>query len=173
MLELITMVSSIYSETTTSAINVSSLPLPSEHAGGSKFRDSINPSSETEEETKAKPLALVVDDAPDVTEMIGMLMRFAGFEVVTAFGAAEAFDAARRRRFDVIISDIGMPGMNGYELAEALRALPSYEAVPLIAVTGFSMYDDRERALGSGFNDFLTKPINPMDLINTVKRLRE
>ena len=124
-------------------------------------------------EAKAKPLALVVDDAPDVTEMLGMLMRFAGYEVVTAFGAAEAFDAARRSHFDVVISDIGMPGMNGYELAEALRRLPSYAAVPLIAVTGFSMFDDRERALGSGFNDFLTKPINPSDLIDTVNRLRE
>ena len=125
------------------------------------------------EAKKEKPLALVVDDAPDVTEMIGMLMRFAGYEVVMALGAAEAFDAARQSRFDVVISDIGMPGMNGYELAEALRALPAYESVPLIAVTGFSMYDDRERALGSGFNDFLTKPINPTDLIDTVKRLRE
>ena len=124
-------------------------------------------------EAKAKPLALVVDDAPDVTEMLGMLMRFAGYEVVTALGAAEAFDAARRSHFDVVISDIGMPGMNGYELAEALRRLPSYAAVPLIAVTGFSMFDDRERALGSGFNDFLTKPINPSDLIDTVNRLRE
>jgi len=124
-------------------------------------------------EGKAKPLALVVDDAPDVTEMLGMLMRFAGYEVVTAFGAAEAFEAARRNSFDVVISDIGMPGMNGYELAEALRRLPSYAAVPLIAVTGFSMFDDRERALGSGFDEFLTKPINPSDLIAKVNRLRE
>ncbi|MCA1632673.1 MAG: response regulator [Acidobacteria bacterium] len=115
--------------------------------------------------------ALVVDDAPDVTEMIGMLMRYAGYDVVTAFSAAEAFDVARADRFDVVISDIGMPGMNGYELAEALRALPAYSGVPLIAVTGFSMFDDRTRALSSGFNDFLTKPINPDDLLDVVKRL--
>jgi CheY-like chemotaxis protein len=115
--------------------------------------------------------ALVVDDAPDVTEMIGMLMRYAGYEVVTAFSAAEAFDAARADLFDVVISDIGMPGMNGYELAEALRALPAYQSVPLIAVTGFSMYDDRARALDSGFNDFLTKPISPGHLLDVVKRL--
>ncbi len=115
--------------------------------------------------------ALVVDDAPDVTEMIGMLMSYAGYEVVTAFSATEAFDAARSGSFDVVISDIGMPGMNGYELAEALRSLPAYQSVPLIAVTGFSMYDDRTRALSSGFNDFLTKPINPGDLLDLVKRL--
>ncbi len=115
--------------------------------------------------------ALVVDDAPDVTEMISMLMRYAGYDVVMAFSAPEAFDAARAGHFDVIISDIGMPGMNGYELAEALRALPAYSGVPLIAVTGFSMYDDRTRALSSGFDDFLTKPINPDDLLEVVKRL--
>ncbi len=121
----------------------------------------------------AQPLALVVDDAPDVTEMIAVLMRLAGYEVVTAFGAAAAFEAARRTPFDVVISDIGMPGMNGYELAAALRALPAYEGVPLIAVSGFATYSDRERALGSGFDDFLTKPINPSDLVDKVNRLRE
>ena len=114
---------------------------------------------------------LVVDDAPDVTEMIGMLMRYAGYDVTTALSAPEAFDAARRDRFDVIVSDIGMPGMNGYQLAEALRALPDYAAVPLVAVTGFTMFDDRERARASGFDDFLTKPISPTDLLDAVKRL--
>lgn len=119
-----------------------------------------------------KPLALVVDDAPDVTEMIGMLMRFAGYEVVAAFNAVDALDAARQTHFNVVVSDIGMPGMSGYELAEALRTLPDYGSVPMIAVTGFATYDDRERAVSSGFNDCLTKPINPMDLIDLVKRLR-
>ena len=120
----------------------------------------------------AKPRALVVDDAPDVTEMIAMLLRYAGYDVVTVFSAPDAFDTARGEQFDVVVSDIGMPGMNGYELAEALRAIPSYNKVPMIAVTGFAMYDDRERALESGFNAFLTKPINPMDLIDLVKRLQ-
>jgi CheY-like chemotaxis protein len=114
---------------------------------------------------------LIVDDAPDVTEMIAMLMSYAGYQVATAFSAAEAFDAARREHFDAIISDIGMPGMNGYQLAEALRALPDYKTIPLIAVTGFTMYDDRERARSAGFDGFLSKPINPSDLIEAVKRL--
>lgn len=118
-----------------------------------------------------KPRALVVDDAPDVTEMIAMLLRYAGYDVVTTFSAPDALNAASEESFDVVVSDIGMPGMNGYELAERLRGLPAYAAVPLIAVTGFAMYDDRERALESGFNAFLTKPINPMDLIDLVKRL--
>jgi CheY-like chemotaxis protein len=139
--------------------------------GFDPFRDAAPRAAGAESEASSKLRALVVDDAPDVTEMIGMLMSYAGYEVVTAFSATEAFDAARSDRFDVVISDIGMPGMNGYELAEALRALPAYQSVPLIAVTGFSMYDDRTRALDSGFNDFLTKPINPGDLLDVVKRL--
>ncbi len=115
--------------------------------------------------------ALVVDDAPDVTEMLAVLMRFAGYEVTTAFSAADALGAARRDHFDMVVSDIGMPVMNGYQLAEALRALPDYSGVPLIAVTGFSQFDDRARALSSGFDDFLTKPINPTDLLDVIKRL--
>ena len=122
-------------------------------------------------EEKQKQRALVVDDSPDVTEMLAMLLRYAGFDVVTVFSAPDALETAQSEQFDVVVSDIGMPGMNGYELAERLRALTAYRAVPMIAVTGFAMYDDRDRALESGFNAFLTKPVNPMDLIDLVKRL--
>jgi|ERR1044071_522849 CheY-like chemotaxis protein len=125
------------------------------------------------EKDKDKPRALVVDDAPDVTEMIATLLQHAGYHAVMAFSAAEALEAARAEQFEVVVSDIGMPGMNGYDLAVALRALPEYKSVPLIAVTGFSMYDDRGRALESGFNAHMTKPINPMSLLDLIKSLRD
>lgn len=115
--------------------------------------------------------ALVVDDNPDITAMLAAVLRHAGYEVSTAHSAQDALEAALAKHFDAVISDIGMPGMNGYELARALRALPEYGAVPMVAVTGFAMYDDRDRALASGFNAFLTKPINPMDLIDLVRQL--
>jgi two-component system CheB/CheR fusion protein len=146
-------------------------------SGHLSFGDSARLSAETtlagaaSEPDKQKPRALVVDDAPDVTEMLAMLLRFAGYDVVTVFSAIDALETARHEEFNVVVSDIGMPGMNGYELAEALRALPTYQHIPLIAVTGFAMYDDRDRALDSGFNAFLTKPINPMDLIDLIRRL--
>jgi CheY-like chemotaxis protein len=120
-----------------------------------------------------KPRALIVDDAPDVVEMLAMLLRHSGYEVTTASSAPDALDAAQGGLFDVIVSDIGMPGMNGYDLAEALRALPDYGAVPMIALTGFAMYADRERALQAGFNAFLAKPINPPALIELIERLRD
>ncbi|HEV7891603.1 MAG TPA: response regulator [Pyrinomonadaceae bacterium] len=131
----------------------------------------IRAAAESNDARPARLRVLVVDDAPDVTEMIATLIRFAGYEVTTALSATEAFDAARGDRFDAVVSDIGMPGMNGYQLAEALRALPEYARTPLVAVTGFTMYDDRERARLSGFDDFLSKPINPSDLLDTLKRL--
>ena len=119
-----------------------------------------------------RPRALVVDDAPDVTEMLATFLQHAGYETVMAFSAFEALEAARNNHFEVIVSDIGMPGMNGYDLALAVRALPDYVDVPMIAVTGFSMYDDRGRALESGFNAHLTKPINPMALLDLITSLR-
>jgi len=128
--------------------------------------------NEVPDRAKQKPRVLVVDDAPDVTEMIALLLSYSGYDAVTFFCAPDALDAARGEHFDVIVSDIGMPGMTGYELAVALRALPDYASVPMVAVTGFAMYDDRERAFESGFNAFLTKPINPMDLIDVIKNLR-
>ncbi len=120
---------------------------------------------------ESKRRALVVDDVIDVTEMLSVLLTHAGYDVVTATSAPAALAAATSRQFDVIISDIGMPGMNGYELAKALRALPDYETVPMVAVTGFSMFDDRERSLNSGFNAHMTKPIDPRALLDLIQKL--
>ena len=105
--------------------------------------------------------ALIVDDAADITEMLAVFFACAGFEVVTADCAAAALAAARESEFDVIISDIGMPDMNGYELAKSLRQLAGYEATPMIALTGYSEYDDRDKSLQAGFNAHVTKPLDP------------
>jgi CheY-like chemotaxis protein len=116
-------------------------------------------------------VALVVDDVSDVTEMLSVLLSHAGYEVVTALSAHGALDAVHKRRFDVIISDIGMPEMNGYQLAREIRALPGYDTVPMIAVTGYSMFDDRERSLNAGFSAHLTKPIEPRALLDLIEKL--
>lgn len=115
--------------------------------------------------------ALVVDDVSDVTDMLSVLMTHAGYEVSTASSAQEAISLARENHFDMIISDIGMPEMNGYELAEALRTLPGYEAVPMVAVTGYSMFDDRSRSLSAGFNEHVTKPIDPRAFLALIEQL--
>jgi len=123
------------------------------------------------DEPQIKRSALVVDDVTDVTEMLSVLLTHAGYNVVTAGSAPAALAAASKEHFDVVISDIGMPEMNGYELALALRALPHYQNVPLVAVTGYSMFDDRERSLNSGFNAHMTKPIDPRALLDLIDKL--
>lgn len=103
--------------------------------------------------------------------MLAVLMTHAGYDVCTALSAQGAISLARKQQFDVIISDIGMPEMNGYELAHALRALPGYEAVPMVAVTGYSMFDDRSRSLVAGFNEHVTKPIDPRAFLELIEQL--
>jgi CheY-like chemotaxis protein len=115
--------------------------------------------------------ALVVDDVSDVTDMLSVLLTHAGYDVTCASTAPEALSLAREHRFDMVISDIGMPEMNGYELAEALRSLPGYQAVPLVAVTGYSMFDDRSRSLTAGFNEHVTKPIDPRAFLDLIEQL--
>ncbi len=115
--------------------------------------------------------ALVVDDVADVTEMLAVVLSHAGYSVVTAASAPAALKAARERQFDVIISDIGMPEMNGYQLAREVRTLPGYENVPMVAVTGYSMFDDKERSTKAGFNAHMTKPIDPRALLDLIEQL--
>lgn len=114
---------------------------------------------------------LVIDDVADVTDMISLFLKHAGFAVTTADSASMALELAAQEDFNLVISDIGMPRMNGYQLATELRNLPGYATVPMIAVTGYSEYNDRGRALGAGFNTHLTKPIDPDGLLNLIKEL--
>lgn len=114
---------------------------------------------------------LVVDDVNDVTEMIALFLKHAGYQVATADSASTALELAEERNFDLIISDIGMPQMNGYELAGELRRLSEYQSIPIIAVTGYSEYDDRGRALQAGFSAHLTKPIDPSRLLDLMNEL--
>ena len=122
-------------------------------------------------EPGARRTALVVDDVADVTEMLAVVLTHAGYAVVTAASAPAALRAARERQFDVVISDIGMPEMNGYQLARELRLLPGYETTPLVAVTGYSMFDDKERSTNAGFNAHMTKPIDPRALLDLIDKL--
>jgi len=103
--------------------------------------------------------------------MIELLLKHAGYDVSTADSAKAALRLARKRHYDLIISDIGMPEMNGYELATELRNLNEYGCTPMIAVTGYSEYDDRGRAVKAGFDIHLTKPIEPAQLLELMDRL--
>lgn len=125
----------------------------------------------TDREARARRSALVVDDVADVTEMLAVVLTHAGYTVVTASSAPAALKAIREQHFDVIISDIGMPDMNGYQLAREVRQLPGYETTPMVAVTGYSMFDDKERSTKAGFSAHMTKPIDPRALLALIDQL--
>jgi CheY-like chemotaxis protein len=112
-----------------------------------------------------KPLrVLVVDDSVDAAQSLGYVLESWGHSVQTAYDGPAAIEAVRERRPDVVLLDIGMPGMNGYVVAERLRRLPGAEELILVAVTGYGQEDDRTRAREAGFDYHMVKPVEPADL---------
>ncbi len=103
---------------------------------------------------------LVVDDHEDSRTMLRMLLEQAGHEAVEAVDGIDGVQLALSRRPDVAIIDIGLPGINGYEVARRLRALPMSGTIALIALTGYGQDEDRRRALQSGFDRHLVKPVD-------------
>jgi CheY-like chemotaxis protein/two-component sensor histidine kinase len=123
-----------------------------------------------------KPLAgvrvLVVDDQPDSRDLIALILEECGAAVTSVDSVAAALDSLDFSPPDVIVSDVGMPGRNGYDLARALRErAPRYGAIPAIAVTAYARFEDRQQAMAEGFDDHVSKPIRPQELVSTVQRL--
>jgi signal transduction histidine kinase len=116
---------------------------------------------------------LVVDDEPDTRRLLRTVLEQCGSEVTTAGSAAEAFAAFTESKPDVLISDIGMPEEDGYELIGKLRATEvGHDArIPAIALTAYARVEDRIRALNAGFQVHVPKPIEPVELIAVVASL--
>jgi signal transduction histidine kinase/ActR/RegA family two-component response regulator len=142
---------------------------------GSTFTVRLAALEETPDRTPAQPPALavtaterpssglavmVVDDNEDAARALGEALEFQGHEVKVVFSAPEALALAARFRPDVGLLDIGLPGMDGYELAVRLREQPGGESLRLIAVTGYGQDSDRRRAAEAGFDHHLTKPVD-------------
>ncbi|HEY0173326.1 MAG TPA: response regulator [Pyrinomonadaceae bacterium] len=114
---------------------------------------------------------LIVEDSSETLELLELLFSRQGYEVCGAASAAEAVRRAGERRPGIIISDISMPGVDGYTLLAELRRMPGLEAVPAIALTGHAMDEDRARALAAGFSVHVPKPVDPEELLRVVRRL--
>jgi two-component system CheB/CheR fusion protein len=114
--------------------------------------------------TVAPRRILIADDNRDSAEMTAMVLQLAGHEVHLAHDGAAALQVAGRVRPEVVILDIGMPFLNGYDVAERIRHEAWGERMVLIALTGWGQDTDRRRALSAGFNHHLTKPVDPDEL---------
>jgi CheY-like chemotaxis protein len=102
---------------------------------------------------------LVVDDNLDAAESLGVLLRFLGADVEVVNDGQSALDVLSTFRPELVLLDIGMPGMDGYEVAARIRALPEQRNVTLVALTGWGQSEDRERSHAAGFDRHLVKPI--------------
>ena len=109
----------------------------------------------------ARRRILVVDDNVDAAETMAMLLDLSGHDARAAFGGQEALDVALSFRPDVVFLDIGLPGMNGYEVARRLLADPATASAKLIALTGWGTEDDIRKSKMAGFHAHLTKPVDP------------
>jgi two-component system, chemotaxis family, CheB/CheR fusion protein len=103
---------------------------------------------------------LVVDDTRDTLEMMRILLTGEGAVVVAASSGTEGLRMAEHTQFDLVLSDISMPGMDGYEFLQNLRSQPLYTDIPAIAITGFGRESDVERARQAGYTTHVTKPID-------------
>jgi len=112
---------------------------------------------------------LIVDDNQDAAETLALLMKLEGYNVAVAYDGVTALAEESRFQPEVVLLDIGMPGMDGYEVARELRRRESGKPLVLIALTGYGQPEDRSRAEEAGFNDHITKPINPDDLNTLIK----
>jgi signal transduction histidine kinase/ActR/RegA family two-component response regulator len=114
---------------------------------------------------------LVLDDSADTVDMLRRLFEMEGASVVTAASASEALAIAASQDFDAILSDISMPGMDGFEFVRRLRELRTYKDVPVLAITGFGRAEDVKRAEAEGFFAHVTKPIDISNLVEILQGL--
>jgi CheY-like chemotaxis protein len=123
---------------------------------------------------KAKPRrlrVLVVDDNQDAGESMSLLLGMWGHDVTMAQDGATALEMAERARPEVVLLDIGLPGIDGYEVARRIRAKPGGENVVLVAMTGYGQAEDKQRAQEAGFALHLVKPIEPETLQRALARV--
>lgn len=113
---------------------------------------------------------LVIEDNDQNAYMIAFLLEQAGHRVVHAPDGRRGIAMAEAERPAIVLLDIQLPEMDGYEVARRLRALPSLEGVPVVAVTSYAMAGDSERALAAGCTGYVEKPIDPDTFVATVER---
>lgn len=111
---------------------------------------------------------LAVDDEPDVLRLVKLSLERAGHTVETACDGQEALRRASAGQYDLIISDVMMPKMNGVELTKALKADPKLCAVPVILLTAVGEFESQLRRLEDDIEDYLTKPFSPAELVGLV-----
>ena len=131
-----------------------------------------NVTSQPHNSARKQKRVLVADDNRDAGETLAMLLRLDGHEVHVANDGLEAVELFDREQPEVVILDIGMPGLSGHEVAQHIRGACGERAVTLIAVTGWGQKADKDRATASGFDHHFTKPVDYAKLLDLIDRAK-
>ena len=113
---------------------------------------------------------LVIDDNVDVADMLAAYLQQLGHEVVQAHDGRTGLDVATRHQPDVIVCDLGLPGLDGYEVARTLRTIRQLRSSLLIAVSGYGESADRDKAQAAGFSHHITKPADPIEVAELIAK---
>jgi CheY-like chemotaxis protein len=114
---------------------------------------------------------LVVEDNMDTYELIRFILERNGYETFLAMNGRDGMNAARKQKPDLILMDLSMPEMDGWEATRRIKKEPKTASIPLIAVTAHALPGDRQRALEAGCNEYITKPMDLSELVQMVDRL--
>jgi DNA-binding response OmpR family regulator len=114
---------------------------------------------------------LVVEDDPVILRLLEVNFELEGFQVILAHDGAEGIEAARAERPDVVVSDIMMPRVSGIELVQALKADAATSSIPIILLSAKAQTSDLKQGIDAGADDYVTKPFEPLDLVDRVNAL--
>jgi len=114
---------------------------------------------------------LVAEDRPASLELIRTVLESAGYEVIGAVDGQEAVEKASGNPVDLVLLDLQMPKMDGFDVLAQLRKDPRFQSIPIVALTASAMQGDRERALAAGFSSYLAKPVDLIVLRSEMERL--
>ena len=118
-----------------------------------------------------KPRVLLVDDYPDAREMYSEYLQFSGFDVIEAANGMEALKSAVERAPDIILMDLSLPVMDGWEATRRLKADDRTKRIPVVALTGHALAGISEGARKAGCDAFVTKPCLPEDLVKEIRKI--
>ena len=113
---------------------------------------------------------LVIEDNEKNRYLISFILKAAGYAVIEAVTGEEGVETAIREHPDLVLMDIQLPGIDGYETTRRIRASPGGTKIPIIALTSYAMTGDRERALAAGCTGYVEKPINPDTIMDEIQK---
>lgn len=127
--------------------------------------------SEIDSDSNERLTVLVVENDEQGRRLIEQILAFSEYACLSAANGLEALDMLDHARVDLVLMDISMPALDGYQTVERMRKRPGYAETPIVAVSGHSPGDEREVALRAGFTEYLSKPFRPKELLQLIDRL--